>query len=158
MIDNKNQCIARVNDAINNDFKKSQTPVLSAAIFVAQYDEDTDEYALTMSVLRSWIKDEFGKKQLINFDNYILAKGHKLERVHQKPQDTTTQIEDTTTQKTEIEKPLEIIPLEEIVADDERFLYENVVVETPKQSQSQPTYQAKIQPKARSNKPQPKKR
>jgi hypothetical protein len=148
----KNQWIAKVNQVIHDELKKSDTPALASAIFVAQFDEDTDEFLLSMSILKAWIKDEFGRKQSNSFENYVSSKMHKLQRVHKKEEITT---QDKKTEDTK--QPIEIItPIVEKVADDERFLYENIVVED--NTKPTPPTPQKIQPKARNSKPQPRKK
>ena len=146
----KNKELKSITDFLSSELKNATDKVMACAIYIAQFEEDSDEFVFALSTLKNYVRDEFGRKSYDNLHNYIMGKLHKLQRAH-----------------TEI-KPQEIKPqatVEQIIPlDDERIQYASVIIEEPKPIVEEkteiknPTPQPKVQPKARSNKPQPRKK
>jgi hypothetical protein len=141
----KNKELKSITDFLSSEIKNATDKVMACAIYIAQFEEDSDEFVFALSTLKGYVRDEFGRKSADNLHNYVMGKLHKLQRAHQ-------DIKPIVVEEKQAEQIIPTIPL-----DDERILYESVVINAEVKEeivQPKPT----IQPKARSNKPQPRKK
>lgn len=118
----KTQVIQKINKYITEELPKADDKVMALAIFLAQYDEDSEEFITTRSILRLYIKDEFGKRPADNFTTYVDGKLHKLQRAY------TDLPKPTIETKAEIIEP--IIATENKAIDDERLQYDTIILDT----------------------------
>ncbi len=113
----KTQVLQKINEYITKELPKSDDKVLALAIFLAQWDEDSEEFITARSIIRLYIKDEFGKRPAENFTTYVDGKLHKLQRAY--------------ADLPKVETKAEIIePIVDKAIDDERLQYDAVVLDT----------------------------
>ena len=113
----KTQVLQKINEYITKELPKANDKVLALAIFLAQWDEDSEEFITARSIIRLYIKDEFGKRPAENFTSYVDGKLHKLQRAY--------------ADLPKVETKAEIIePIIDKAIDDERLQYDAVVLDT----------------------------